>query len=112
MGIGTTRIVDRMPMYREAVGNAQPRFASHQSVMGAGVLFLLPALLSNGLLKAKCVYTLPDNHYYGLESIMLVLAFMGLARIKNPEQLNKCRPGELGRIIGLDRIPEIGRAHV
>lgn len=31
---------------------------------------------------------------------------MALARIKNPEQLKQCKPGELGRIIGLDRIPE------
>jgi hypothetical protein len=62
--------------------------------------------LSAGLLKAKDIYTLPENHYYGLESILLVLAFMGLSRIKNPEQLNNCQPGEIGRIIGLDRSPE------
>lgn len=107
MGIATSRIEDRMPIARNNMGNATPLFESHQSVMGAGILFLLPALLSAGLLKAKDIYSLPENHYYGLESIMLVLAFMNLARIKNPEQLNKCQPGELGRIIGLDRIPEM-----
>lgn len=32
---------------------------------------------------------------------------MALARIKNPEQLKQCKPGELGRIIGLDRVPEV-----
>jgi hypothetical protein len=32
---------------------------------------------------------------------------MALARVKNPEQLKKCKQGELGRIIGLDRIPEV-----
>lgn len=32
---------------------------------------------------------------------------MALARIKNPEQLKQCKPGEIGRIIGLDRIPEV-----
>jgi len=32
---------------------------------------------------------------------------MALLRIKNPEQLKQCKPGELGRIIGLDRIPEV-----
>lgn len=32
---------------------------------------------------------------------------MALARIKNPEQLKQCKPGELGKIIGLDRIPEV-----
>lgn len=79
----------------------------HQSVIGAGILFLLPALLSQGLLKTKEVYQIPANHYYGLESIVLTLAFMALARIKNPEQLKQCKPGEIGKIIGLDRIPEV-----
>lgn len=68
---------------------------------------MLPALLSQGLLKTKEVYQLPASHYYGLESVVLTLSFMALARIKNPEQLKQCRPGEIGRIIGLDRIPEV-----
>lgn len=68
---------------------------------------MLPALLSQGLLKTKEVYQLPASHYYGLESVVLTLAFMALARIKNPEQLKQCKPGEIGRIIGLDRIPEV-----
>jgi hypothetical protein len=107
MGIATTRVMERSPMARRAIGHALPQFESHQAVMGAGVLFLLPALLSAGLLKAQDVYTIPEDHYYGLESILLVLAFMSLSRIKNPEQLNKCQPGEIGRIIGLDRTPEV-----
>jgi hypothetical protein len=37
----------------------------------------------------------------------MTLAFMALARIKNPEQLKQCKPGELGRLIGLDRAPEV-----
>jgi hypothetical protein len=60
-----------------------------------------------GLLKTKDVYQIPQSHYYSLESIILTLAFMALGRIKNPEQLKQCKPGELGRIIGLDRIPEV-----
>lgn len=33
---------------------------------------------------------------------------MTLCRIKNPEQLKKHPPGELGKLLGLDRIPEVG----
>ena len=88
-------------------GHAAVKFESHQSVVGAGVLLLLPALLSQGLLKTKEIYKMPANHYYGLESVLLTLAFMALARIKNPEQLKQCKPGEIGKIIGLDRIPEV-----
>lgn len=88
-------------------GNAAIAFNAHEAVCGAGVLFLLPALLAQGLLKTKDVYHVPQSHYYGLESIMLTLAFMALARIKNPEQLKQCKPGEIGKIIGLDRTPEV-----
>jgi Transposase protein len=88
-------------------GHATVQFDAHEALCGAGVLFLLPALLSQGLLKTKEVYTMPPKHYYGLESIILTLAFMALARIKNPEQLKQCKPGEIGKIIGLDRIPEV-----
>ncbi len=88
-------------------GNATAHFEAHEALCGAGVLFLLPALLAQGLLKTKEVYHVPQNHYYGLESIILTLAFMALGRIKNPEQLKQCKPGEIGKIIGLDRIPEV-----
>jgi len=33
---------------------------------------------------------------------------MALCRIKNPEQLKKQPPGELGKLLGLDRVPEVG----
>ena len=87
--------------------HAQPDFSESQSLYGAGVLFLLPALIAQGLLKTKEVYQLPPSHYYGIESVVMTLAFMALSRIKNPEQLKLCKPGEIGRTIGLDRIPEM-----
>lgn len=70
-------------------------------------MFLIPALLVQGLLKSKEVYSWPSKTYYSLESIVLTLALMALLRIKHPEQLKQCKPGEIGRIIGLDRIPEV-----
>ncbi len=33
---------------------------------------------------------------------------MALCRIKNPEQLKQHPPGELGKLLGLDRVPEVG----
>jgi hypothetical protein len=107
MGMATTRFLDRALCATGQVGQAYPMFEENQSLCGAGILFLLPALLAQGLLKTKEVYQIPPTHYYSLESTALTLAFMALARIKNPEQLKQCKPGELGRIIGLDRIPEV-----
>ena len=102
MGMATSRIEDRV-----VCGPAKVKFEDSQAVCGAGILFLLPSLLVQGLLKTRDVYRLPASHYYGIESVVLTLAFMALARIKNPEQLKQCKPGEIGRAIGLDRVPEV-----
>ncbi len=107
LGMATTRYEERIAAATTGSGHAPVRFESHQGVCGAGVLFLLPSLLSQGLLKTKEVYEVPASYYYGLESVVLTLAFMALARIKNPEQLKQCKPGEIGKIIELDRIPEV-----
>jgi len=88
-------------------GGAAPQFANQESVLYGGVLFLLPALIQQGLFKAAEVYTGIKEGYYRVESIVLTLAIMALCRIKNPEQTKQCKPGELGKVIGLDRIPEV-----
>jgi len=107
MGIATTRFEERVLCSLGKGGHAQANFKQEQALCGAGILFLLPALLAQGLLKTKEVYQLPPSHYYGLESVVLTLAFMALSRIKNPEQLKLRQPGEIGRIIGMDRAPEV-----
>jgi hypothetical protein len=85
---------------------AAPVFQPANDVCHAGVLFLVPALLSQGLLKATAIYQPLRKGYYGLISILLTLAFMFLSRIKCPEQLKTCKVGELGKLLGLDRVPE------
>lgn len=105
--MATTRLEDRIFCSLGKGASADVQFEDSQALTGAGVLFLIPALLAQGLLKTKDVYTWGNRFYYSLESIVLTLAFMALLRIKNPEQLKQCKPGEIGRIIGLDRIPEV-----
>lgn len=74
--------------------------------MQAGLLFSIPALVEQGLFKARKHYQSWAAGYYGFKHILITLAFMALSRIKNPEQLKNCPPGEIGKIIGLDRIPQ------
>jgi hypothetical protein len=70
-------------------------------------LLLLPSLIEQGLYKATELYSGIKEGFYRVESIILTLAIMALCRIKNPEQTKQCKPGELGKVIGLDRIPEV-----
>ena len=105
--MATTRIIERVACSLGEGISGGVQFEDSQALAGAGVLFLLPALLAQGLLKTKEVYNWSSKFYYSLESIVLTLEFMALLRIKNPEQLKQCKPGEIGRIIGLDRVPEV-----
>jgi hypothetical protein len=86
---------------------APVQFACADDVALGGVLWALPALLSEGLLRhSRAHFTLAEG-YYPLETIFLVLAFMALARVRSIEALRYEPPGEWGRLVGLDRIPEV-----
>ena len=67
----------------------------------------MPALLSQGLMEATRIYEPFPNGYYGLEHVCMLLSYMSLLRIKSPEQIKQCSPGELGKVLGLDRVPEV-----
>ena len=86
---------------------AESLFTPGESVMHGGVLFSLPSLISQGLLRIFEVFKPLPAGFYGLHHIVLILCFMALCRIKNPEQLKKVPAGEFGKIIGLDRIPQV-----
>ena len=81
-------------------------FEACESVPGGGVLLLLPFLEQTGLFSFKEHYHELRKGYYYIDFIILFLSFMYLRRIKNPEQLKYQSPGEFGKIMGLDRVPE------
>jgi hypothetical protein len=106
MGIATPRETERVAAAFGQIQAARPMFEPANTVCPAGVLFMLPALIAHGLLKGKQSYKNFKKGYYGLSSILLLLAYMSMSRIKSPEQLKTCKPGELGKVLGLDRVPE------
>lgn len=82
------------------------QFEPCQSVEYGGVLFLLPFLLTNGLLSYQKYFSQRQSGYYDFDSIMMTVAFMYLCRIKSIEQLKHHSPGEMGKLLGLDRVAE------
>lgn len=93
-----------------SIGKAGPvdsRFEPCADVPKAGVLLALPALLASGLWKhTEEHFRLPAG-YYQLVHLFLLVAFLALARVKSLESLRYCAPGEWGKVLGLDRIPEV-----
>lgn len=105
--MGATNTLDRLASSIGKLGPVDPKFSSCLDIPNGGVLFGLPALLTVGLLRHSDRYfTLPQG-YYGLYSIFLLLAFMALARQKFAENLRYIAPGEWGKLLGLDRAPEV-----
>jgi len=107
MGYGATRSLERVAAALGALPAAPIVFEAAQDVPHGGVLLALPALLTLGLLSySEPLYKLPPG-FYGLTSILLVLALLALARIPSLEQMRYESPGEWGTLLGLDRIPEV-----
>ena len=107
MGMATANTIERVLASLGDLEEKNPEFQECKDVLSGGVLFALPALLCNGLLTGieKC-FQLPKG-YYGAQSVFILLAFMLLARIKSIEEFRYEPPGEWGRLLGLDRAPEV-----
>jgi transposase len=102
------RRVDRLLAYLGLLNDAVPLFRDGQRVPRAGVLLAIPALLGTGLLdEARAVYGSIGPAFYGLRTTLVALVVMALLRIKRPEALKEHSPEDLGRVLGLDRAPEV-----
>jgi hypothetical protein len=107
MGRGATATLERMAASLGQLQEVEPRFERAVDLPHGGVLLALPALLVSGLLsRANKYFSLPAG-FYGLKTIFLLLAFLSLARIKSIEALRYHAPGEWGKLLGVDRAPEV-----
>jgi prepilin-type processing-associated H-X9-DG protein len=104
----TDRSGDRLLARLGVLDDAPPLFGSARAVPRAGVLLAVPALLQSGLLEcARQIYGSLGPAFFGLRTTLLTRLFMALWRIKRPEALKEHSPADLGRVLGLDRAPEV-----
>jgi hypothetical protein len=86
---------------------ASTQYGHYRDVSFGGVLCALPVLLSNGLLKHTQTCFGKLGGYYTTTQVLLLLAYMSLCRIRTIDQIQYHPPGELGKLLGLDRVPEV-----
>jgi lambda repressor-like predicted transcriptional regulator len=87
---------------------AVPVFAPGARYPLAGLLLALPALEGTGLLDAaREVYGRLKDGFYGLTATLLTLVFLALAGEPRAEGATRVPPAALGRVLGLDRAPEV-----
>jgi transposase-like protein len=107
MGTACTRPDQRVLAAFGLLDGAPTRFETCRDVSFGGVLCALPALAAHGLFRHihDCLVKL--RGYYSTLHVIVLLAHMALCRIKTVEQLQYQPPGELGKLLGLDRVPEV-----
>lgn len=102
------RTLDRLLAHLGLLDDAAPIFRDGSQVPGVGVLLAIPALLESGLLRiSRKLYGEIGPAFYGLRTSLLTLLFMALLRVQRPEHLKEQDPAALGRLLGLDRAPEV-----
>ena len=105
--MATTRLEERLLASLGKLQAAPIRFEAVSDVPKGGVWCALPALLALGLLRhSQESFCLPAG-YYPLETIFLSVAFLALARVPSFEAVRYEPPGEWGKLLGVDRIPEV-----
>ena len=99
---------DRLMARLGLLDDAAPLFGTSPNVPRAGVLLAVPALVQSGLFDcAQKIYGSLGPAFYGLRTTLLTLLLMALWRIKRPEGLKEHSPADLGRVLGVDRAPEV-----
>ena len=102
------RTFDRQLAYLGLLDDAAPLFREGSSVPGVGVLLALPCLVESGVIRiSRKLYGEIGPAFYGLRTTLLTLLLMALLRIKRPEHLKEKDPAAFGRLLGLDRAPEV-----
>ena len=102
------RPIDRLMAALGLLDDAAPLFAPGLAVPCAGVLLALPVLTRSGLLETgHKVYQSIGPAFYGLRTSLLAFVLFALLRIKRAENLKQYNPADLGRVLGLDRAPEV-----
>ena len=88
--------------------HADPVFAPAARVPLAGLLLAIPALEATGLLScATTVFGSLRNGFYGLDTMLVEGVLRALAGEPRAEGATRIDPATLGRVLGLDRGPEV-----
>jgi transposase len=99
---------DRLLACLGLLDDAAPLFSAGVRVPRAGVLLALPAIIDSGVLNiARDIYGSIGPAFYGLRTTVVAMLLIALLRIKRPEDLKEHLPEDLGRLLGLDRAPEV-----
>ncbi len=90
------------------ITEASVRFVAGRELRFVGALLIVPALVAQGFFEGvEASYGKLKNGFYGLRHTLMTLCLMMALRITRAEHLAGVAPAALGRLLGLDRAPEV-----
>lgn len=102
------RAVEREMARAGLLSGAEPVVCEGVGLPFAGALLVLPALAATGVVDCfEAVYDSGRAAFYSLRALVLSLVFCLLLGEPRAEGLSRIHPIDLGRLIGLDRAPEV-----
>jgi transposase len=102
------RDAERQAARAGLLSEAEPVITEGASLPMAGALVILPALVATGLLDVFTdVYRSTRAAFYGLRALVLSVVFASLLGEPRAEGLTRLDPVAIGRLLGLDRVPEV-----
>ena len=108
LAIPDARTADRVAARWHLIECAAPVFTPAARVRLAGLFLALPALEATGLLTcANEVYSKLPGGFYGLDTMLVEGVLRALAGETRAEGSTRIDPVDLGRVLGLDRAPEV-----
>ncbi|MGH9243075.1 MAG: putative transposase [Acidimicrobiales bacterium] len=102
------RQAERQAARAGLITEAPPVICEGGSLPLVGALIILPGLAATGLLDAAArVYATGRAAFYGLRSLLLAVVFACVLGEPRAEGLTRLDPVDAGRLLGLDRAPEV-----
>ena len=107
---GDDEVVEQVALRVEGWdGLLTPEYETESAVPRAGVFLAIPVMRRHRVLEVfSDVYqSLGLLAVYGLQTVVSLMVYLALWRIKRPEHLKEYPPWELGKVLGLERAPEV-----
>jgi transposase len=102
------RSVDRVLAALGKIDDADPIFAEAEGLPRVGVFLAVALLAKSGVVDIFArLYRSIGPAFYGLRTSVVCMVILALLRIKRPENVKEHPPQSLGRLLGLDRAPEV-----
>jgi transposase len=108
LALPAERDAERQAARAGLLAEAKPVITEGASLPMAGALVILPALVATGLLDVfSDLYRSTRAAFYGVGSLVLSVVFASLLGEPRAEGLTRLDPVDVGRLLGLDRVPEV-----